>query len=73
MKFFEVSYMTVRVEPISAAHATIFWFLTGINPARLIVSCSGNVEWNLPAPIPPFISGKATFKRGGGFFKKVTA
>jgi hypothetical protein len=63
--FFHIERMDVVIRPKSRAHATLFWFLYGIRPSRIVMSCSGAVEWHFPAPLRQDVGAGGTFSRDG--------
>lgn len=68
MAYWKLKRVEISIEPTSAAHATIWWFLFGINPYRITPAVYGEVVWCLPRPFQAKFFGEANFNRLGGVY-----
>lgn len=46
--FFKVREITVEITPRSPASRVLFWFLYGVDPARITMKVDGKIRWGLP-------------------------
>jgi len=62
--FFEVRRANVLVALKSPARATLFWFLFGLCPYRIIAGIHGDIKWQLPEPLENWKGGCEVFRDG---------
>lgn len=65
-RMWKLDTVEVALKPVSRAHATVFWFLSGKNPARVMPAIEGAFTWT----IPDLCSGKMQFARGYDYLDK---
>ena len=66
MAYWKLKQVQISIEPTSAAYATVWWFLFGINPYCITPAVYGEVVWCLPRPFLPSFFGDGDFSRIGG-------
>lgn len=66
MAYWKLKRVDISIEPTSAAHATVWWFLFGANPYHITPALYGEVVWCLPRPFTPAFFGEGSFDRRGG-------
>jgi hypothetical protein len=66
-EFFEPKRAAVLISPKSPAHRTLFWFLYGHDPEKIVMAVYGELEWCLPQPFLPTFFGSAVIHRAGSY------
>ncbi len=66
MGYWKLTRVEISIEPTSAAHATVWWFMFGVNSYRITPAVYGEVVWCLPRPFNATFFGEASFNRLGG-------
>jgi hypothetical protein len=70
MGYWKIKSVNIEIEPTSAAHATLWWFLYGFNPYKIVPAVYGELIWCLPKPFLPSFFGNGDFNRVGGVIGK---
>ena len=65
IQYFRVTGVEVSIRPRSRAHATVFWFLTGIHPDRIVCDVTGKVNFAMPSPFMPLPWASVNIEREG--------
>ena len=67
MIFWQLKRADLDIAPTSPAHATVWWFMYGVNPYRVVMAAYGEAIWCLPKPFMPLFMIEASFSRSGEY------
>ena len=65
--YFVLHRAELVIRPRSPAYATVFWFLYGVDPYKITMTCEGEVRWHLLVPFRPIHGSSATLHRDGTY------